>query len=124
MSEEGRNSWSQQRWRYNIGLVVAGITAFLCYAAVLSIFHSEDRLVEAEITVFTTLFQGIGYLCMMGIANLCYCLGPLVEAACTPKQPERFRANLFRLGFWFSVALPFLIPGLLLFLLLTVPVLD
>lgn len=122
LSDEGRAWWSKQRWHYNIGLVVAGISAFACYVIVVGIFH--ERLRDAEITIFTTLIQGIGYLFMMGIANLFYQLGPCAESICTPKNPDRFRRNLFRFGFWFSVMLPFTIPGLLLILLITIPVLD
>ena len=43
--------WEPRRLRYNIGLVVAGILAFILYIIVLSIFH--DRIPDAEITLFT-----------------------------------------------------------------------
>ena len=124
LSSDSHLWWRQRRKPYNIGLIVAGILAFLCYAAVLSIFHRDDRLLDIEITVFTILFQGVGYLIMMLIANLFYNLGPLTESFCNPRHPELFRRIIFSCGFWFSIALPFVVPGFLLFILLTVPVID
>lgn len=63
-----------------------------------------------EITVFTTIFQGIGYLFVMAIANLCYFLGSLAERIVKPENVMRFRHLSYWLGFSFSVALPFTIP--------------
>lgn len=105
--------WRQGRLKYNKGLVVAGLLAFACYAIVYELV--AKRLgPEAEITLFTTLFQGIGYLFMMGVANICYNLGALAERLIRPKDLDRFRRISFALGFWGSVALPFAIPVLVL----------
>ena len=65
---------------------------------------------DAEITLFTTAFQGIGYLFMMAIANVCYFAGPLSELLSKPQNIERYRRMTFQLGLWFSVHLPFAIP--------------
>ena len=124
LSTESRLWWRQKRMLYNTGLLVAGVLAFICYALVLSFFHRDDRLSDVEITVFTIVLQGIGYLVMMLIANLFYFLGPLVEWLSSPKYPERFRRILFNCGFCFSIGLPFIVPGMLLYLLFTVPVID
>src|SRR5678815_5777693 len=59
--------WSARRVRYNVGLVVAGILAFIAYVAVGFTMLPPDA--DFEVTIFTTLFQGIGYLFMMGVAN-------------------------------------------------------
>ncbi len=101
--------WSARRLRYNIGLVVAGILAIIAYAVVVSTLLSSD--VHFEVTPFTIFFQGIGYLFMMGIANVCYFLGPFSERVIRPADPERYRSVCYRLGFWFSVLLPFSIPA-------------
>ena len=69
--------------------------------------------VEYEVTIFTVLFQGIGYLFMIAVANVFYGLGPWSERVLHPRDPERYRRICFRLGFWFSVLLPFTIPALL-----------
>jgi len=111
--------WASQRRRCNTGLVVAGLLAFLCYATV--VFTFEKRIPHADITIFTTLFQGIGYLIVMGIANLLYYLGPMAESVIHPSNPARFRTIAFRLGYWGSVSLPFVIPIFLLILVATQP---
>jgi hypothetical protein len=103
--------WEARRLRYNVGLVVAGFVAFVAYAVIGSIFFSDDP--DFEITIFTTFFQGIAYLFMIGVANLCFFLGPLSERFVRPLDPPRYRHMCFRLGFWFSVLLPFGVPALL-----------
>lgn len=111
--------WNAHRLRYNVALVVAGILAFITYVAVGSTMLPPDA--DFEVTIFTTLFQGIGYLFMMGVANVFYFLGPLSECIVRPRDPERYRPVCFRLGFWFSVLLPFSIPTLLVVLALFHP---
>jgi peptidoglycan/LPS O-acetylase OafA/YrhL len=106
--------WRARRFRYNVALVVAGILAFVAYVAVCVTLLPKDA--EVEITLFTILFQGVGYLFMIGVANVCYFIGPLSERFVRPAEPERYRLICYRLGFWFSVLLPFSIPALLAFL--------
>jgi hypothetical protein len=103
--------WSKRRPRYNLALVVAGLGAFLAYVVVLRFRCADDP--EVEVTIFTTAFQGLGYLLAMGIANLCYGLGAWAERLLGPDDVESFRITTFRLGLAFSVALPFSIPLLL-----------
>lgn len=103
--------WSARRFRYNVALVVAGVLAFIAYVTVGSTMLPPDA--DFEVTIFTTLFQGVGYLFMMGLANGFYFLGPLSERVIRPRDPERHRRICFRLGFWFSVLLPFSVPALL-----------
>jgi hypothetical protein len=109
--------WSKRRLRYNLALLAAGACAFMLYATL--VWSFPERLPEAEITLFTIIIQGIGFLCAVLIANVCYLLGPLAELAVAPREVERFRMTTYRLGFWFSVALPFVIPALVLFAVVT-----
>lgn len=101
--------WSKRRWKYNKGLVIAGITAFILYA-ILGALLIEPHDPDFEITSFTTLFQGVGYLIMILIANIFYYLGPLTDRLINKPDSERFRFNLYNLGYWFSFGLPFIIP--------------
>ncbi len=103
--------WSSRRLRYNIALVVAGILAFIAYVTVGSMMLPSEA--DFEVTIFNALVQGIGYLFMIGLANVFYFLGPLSERMVRPSDLERYRRICFRLGFWFSVLLPFSIPVLL-----------
>ena len=105
--------WATRRWRYNLGLVISGLVAFIAYAIIFWTF--EERFgPDTEITVFTIIFQGIGYMLMIGLANLFYFLGPFCEQMVAPNDLDRFRRRLFALGFWFSCALPFSVPVLVL----------
>lgn len=103
--------WAQRRLKYNKGLAVAGVAAFIAYAII-------GRLLvnDFEITLFTTLFQGMGYLIMMGVANLFYYLGPFVDKLVNPNRNEKFRKRLFMAGCVSSYALPFSIPLLIIIL--------
>jgi len=104
--------WTKRRLKYNAGLVIAGISAFILYAILGSVLIAPHDN-EFEITSFTIFFQGIGYLFMMGVANLFYGLGAYVDRHYNRTNDERFRQRLFNLGYWFSFALPFLIPLLI-----------
>jgi hypothetical protein len=107
--------WAARRRRYNIGLLVAGPLGFICYAAAVSRCIDLRVPGDWEITIFTTLFQGFAYLVMIGIANLCYYVGPWSEQLFRPANVARYRKTAFQLGFWFSVLLPFTPFALLMF---------
>ncbi len=108
--------WSRRRFRYNVGLVVSGVLAFICYVIALDGRIRDGSIPHgAEITIFTTLFQAIGYLFMMAMANLCYFVGPLSESIVKPRDINNYRRVTFAMGFWFSVLLPFTIPALVAF---------
>jgi hypothetical protein len=104
--------WRQRRWSYNKGLVIAGISAFILYVILASCLIAPHDT-DFEITLFTTLFQGIGYLFMMGVANVLYNLGYLVDSRFNTGNNESFRLRLYKMGYWFSFSLPFLIPLLI-----------
>lgn len=111
-SDNAKSWWEQRRLRYNIGLVVAGVLAFVCYVGAIDRGISAGAMPGAEITLFTTAFQVIGYLFMMAVANVCYLAGSLSESLVKPTNLDRYRRVTYRLGFWFSVLLPFSIPAL------------
>lgn len=104
-----REWWSDKRYLYNLGLILCGIIAFIFYVIVgVNFIMPYDE--EFEITLFTIAFQGIGYLIMIVIANLFYSLGVTEDLNNNKENTDNFRKNLFNLGFWFSVSLPFLSP--------------
>lgn len=114
MVENSREWWAKRRWSYTRGLLFSGVAAFLCYLAVLGVF--SNRFPCAEVTIFTTLFQGIGYLLMVLIANVIYSMAPVVERNVNPSTPERWRERMYWLGSRFSYLLPFLVPLVLVVL--------
>ena len=109
--------WEKRRKLYNIALVLAGFGAFAAYAAVLDHFSCSGpdcrgSVEDTEITLFTIMFQALGYLVAMGVANVLFGLGALSEQLFRPKNRRRWRRACFVLGVCFSVALPFLVPVL------------
>jgi hypothetical protein len=112
---EIRKWWQIRRRKYNIGLVIAGITAFILYAILGSylIKPAGEGDEGFEITLFTTGLQGAGYLIMIAIANQFYKLGAYVDLNYNKGNNPSFRNRLYNFGFWFSFCLPFLIPLLI-----------
>lgn len=109
IQQTSKQWWAGRRLKYNKGLVIAGITAFILYVilgSTLIMPYDEDF----EITLFTTVFQGVGYLFMILIANLFYNLGHIVDNMFNKGNNEQFRKRFFNFGYWFSFGLPFLIP--------------
>jgi|GEM_PF-653060 len=106
--------WDSKRKKYNLGLVIAGSLAFICYVIVgANLIMPYDN--EFEITLFTIFFQGIGYLIIIGIANIFYKLGYWADSKFNTNDSLAFRRRLFNTGYWFSFCFPFLMPALLLF---------
>jgi hypothetical protein len=110
--ENRQKWWQQKRLIFNIGLIISGLTAFVFYAIVLYSVVPYDT--DVEITLFTIIPQALGYVMMIGIANICFQLGAYSEELIKPKNIELYRIRTFKIGFWFSCGLPFLIPILLL----------
>lgn len=104
--------WRSRRRRYNVALLVAGAVAFLAYVAALQVRCTDDS--EVEVTLFTMLVQGIGYLIAVGMANVCYALGPALERVVPATARSRYRRLAYTAGLLFSVVLPFVIPALIL----------
>ena len=114
--------WESRRWHYNASLALAGFFAFLGYLGVCCVLLPRVRNgADIEITPFTTLIQGIGYLFAMGVANVIYFIGPLSETVLRPNDVGRYRQSCYRLGFGLSVLLPFGIPAWLTILVLFFP---
>ena len=104
--------WRPRQHWYNVALTVAGMTAFLCYAGTL-VFRCS-HVPGADITLVTILFDGFLYLCAMGLANLCYQLGPFCERFIAREALRSYRKWAFTTGLTFSVLLPFAPPLLAL----------
>jgi hypothetical protein len=99
--------WLHKRLAYNKGLLIAGFTAFLLYCILGPIIIAPHE--EFEETLFEIAFQGVAYLIMMGIANIFYTLGWVVDISYNQNNSQCFRERLFSLGYWFSFALPILL---------------
>jgi hypothetical protein len=101
--------WQARRLGYNLALAAAGWLAYALNAAIFYCFH-QPLWRDWQGAVGMTLLLGLGFLILMGAANVFYLLGPAVESWVKPQDPARFRAIAFRMGLWGSVALPFVFP--------------
>jgi hypothetical protein len=113
-----RQWWGRHRLRYNIGLVIASSLACACYLIVGwwgdSIFGTPVPTAITTARLLQELLpEAIVCLILVVMANICYYAGPLFEIIVRPRNVDRFRRIIFRLGFGLSVLLPFAVPGLL-----------
>jgi hypothetical protein len=111
--------WSEQRGPYNFAFLIAGVIAFAaCELLACTVIARVDPYIE--ITIFSLIVQTFLFSVVMGVglgfANLFYFLGPLSERLVRPQNPQHFRTIVYGIGYWFSVALPFAAPALLLYL--------
>ena len=104
-SEGPQRWWEDRRGKYNYGLLFSGLIAFALYfASYMLIFAPPLNAPQ----LFSFLFIVVSYLIYMGVANLFYNLGPIIEMALKPKDLMLFRNRFFNIGYWVSVLLPFL----------------
>ena len=60
-SPDTRTWWEKRRVRDNVGLVIAGVLAFVCYVLVVDRGISIGTMPDAEITLFTTAIKGMDF---------------------------------------------------------------
>jgi hypothetical protein len=106
--------WESRRLRYNIALAVAGSVAYGLY--VLQILIITPRLEGGlwPLQASHTVWAGLCWLVVMAMANILFLLGPISEKVLRPAEVDGYRRRMFGLGLWFSVALPFLFPAMML----------
>jgi hypothetical protein len=104
--------WSARRRRYNLTLFVAAPISGAILLTVAGLF--EERLPCLEISGVIVIFQGLVFLIGVGLANICYFLGPLGERLIRPRNAPAFRRAAYRAGVAFSLLLIFAPPLLIL----------
>ncbi len=100
--------WEIKRSKYNLGLFLSSVLAFVLYLIVNEIFVCPDY----EFTILSIIISVIFYLLMMLVANVFYGLGFQVDKIFNKRDSQSYREKLFNLGFWVSLSLPLLIPVL------------
>jgi hypothetical protein len=101
--------WQSRRLRYNLALAATGWVAYGLTVALRYGFRAP-MWPDWRGALSMTLFLGIAFLVLMGAANVFYLLGPTIESLVKPADAGRFRATAYRMGFWGSLALPFVFP--------------
>jgi hypothetical protein len=107
-SYSSKEWWVNRRRKYNRGMAIACITAMVCYTILGSYLLAPYFNMLIVFALFT---QGIGFIILLGIANLFYNLGHWADKNFNKYNSEKFRQRLFNSGFWVSCALAFLIPA-------------
>ena len=104
--------WEGRRMKYNIALLKAGgIAAGMTNIFVLSLIP--------DVEVFGFLFAITLFvaLAIMTGANICYFSGYLFDRFLNTDDSEGLRRNLYQVGYYGSMAVPFLIPLWILLML-------
>jgi hypothetical protein len=101
--------WQARRLRYNLTLAAGGWAG---YAAAVALNYGFGHPVWKDWRggLGMTLFLGTVFLLVMGVANVCYLLGPAVEGWVKPADVDRYRRNAFAMGLWGSLIVPATFP--------------
>lgn len=108
--------WQRRRPHYNLAVGAAGVLAYFT-AIAQSFAFGRPMWLSPLGAVGMTLFLGAAYLILMGVANFCFALGPLIEVSSRPANIQVYRRAAWRMGLWGSIAVPFVFPLANLFLL-------
>jgi hypothetical protein len=112
--------WQARRLPYNVTLAAGGWAA---YAVAVGLHYAFGDQVWAQwrAGLGMTLFLGTAYLLVMGVANVCFLLGPAVEGWARPADVDGYRRTAYAMGRWGSLLVPFSFPLWLLAILIARP---
>jgi hypothetical protein len=109
-----RYFWRGRRLRFNIALLTSGFFAGLAFVAALVAWNfwppPAEEVGHADFEMLSLVLAPVAYGVAMGIANLCYLLGPASEVLLRPRNVDAVRRRAYALGVSFSVALPWFVP--------------
>jgi hypothetical protein len=106
--------WKKRRLRYNLALIISCAISLILY--VLVIVTRTDFQInilfpeEYEFTYSSLMFQGVQYIVVLILGNLCYSLGLAIDRKFNKSHSDRFRRALFSVGLWFSCLVPLIFP--------------
>lgn len=108
-SSDGWDWWQARRLRYNLTLAAGGWVGYgLAVGLNYAFHHPVWRDWRGGLGM--TIFLGTVFLVVMGVANVCYLLGPAIEGWVKPADVERYRKNAFAMGLWGSLVVPAVFP--------------
>ena len=100
--------WEAQRGAFNRSLLFVGLMVVVLYYGIIHTGLGKYRFAAFEFNWWTLFFQGVLYLIYMGIANLLYNAGLIVESMRKPAAVKAFSRRAYQLIFWSGMAAPFL----------------
>lgn len=103
--------WSERRKVYNISLIIAGFISFFLYVLIGVIFIMPyDKDFVITFSLYGMGFQLVGFFIFLIAANIFYTLGYFTDILFNKNKSEKFRLNLFRTRYVFSISIILLIP--------------
>ena len=101
--------WQARRLRYNLTLAAGG---WVAYGLGVGLNHAVGHPLWKDWRggLAMTIFLGVFYLVVMGVANVAYLLGPAIEGWVRPVEVERYRKTAFAMGLWGSLLVPAIFP--------------
>lgn len=112
---DAQDWWEKQRGKFNWSLLLAGLFAFILNSFLLPMIVADIPQYGFGRGVMGLLLQMLTYMIYMGVANVFYSIGPLVENVKTPNQVVKYRRNSFNLLQAFFVIAPQIIVLILFF---------
>lgn len=100
--------WEAQRGPFNRSLLVVGVMIVLLYYGFIEMGLGKYRFATLEFNWWALFLQLVLYLIYMGIANLLYNAGMIVESMRKPMVAMDYRRRAYQLIFWSGMAAPFL----------------
>lgn len=98
--------WEARRGRFNRGLALAGLAAVVCYYMLLYCQFRWHIFSEFRFNWMFFFFQLAAYMVYMGLANLIYNLGLILESMWPPADLPSFRRKLFGWLYGVGVGVP------------------
>ncbi|MBV8593651.1 MAG: hypothetical protein JOZ27_05040 [Caulobacteraceae bacterium] len=101
--------WQARRLDYNLTLAAGG---WIAYGLAVGLNYAFDHPVWRDWRggLGMTIFLGVVYLLVMGLANVAYLLGPAVESWVRPADVGGYRRGAYAMGRWGSLLVPFTFP--------------
>jgi len=101
--------WQARRLTYNLTLAAGG---WIAYGLGIGLNYAFGHPVwlNWQGGLGMTIFLGTVYLLVMGVANVCFLLGPALEGGVRPADVDRYRRTAWAMGRWGSLIVPFTFP--------------
>ncbi len=100
--------WEERRGHFNRALLITGIVTILLYYFIIQLGLGKYRFAYFQFNWWALVFQATVYMVYMGIANLLYNAGFILENIRQPEVPLDFRERTFRLIYWTGIVAPVL----------------
>ena len=95
--QKSQEWWEQQRSKFNWSLLIAGVVAFILNSFLLPLVVADMPQFGWGRNLFLLLLQLLTYLIYIGVANVFFSIGPLVENVIQLNDINRYRNICFKI---------------------------